>query len=93
MTNNPNDPETIPVTPAEKRAMYERHLAKANAAVAEGEGHLKKQRTIVAQLTADGRDVSEATALLNTLIETQAMHEEHRKTSLAEIDRLDEAPC
>jgi hypothetical protein len=87
MTNNQNDAQTVPVTPAEKRAMYEDHLAKANAALTEGEGHLMKQRAIVAQLTADGHDVSEATALLNTLIQTEAMHEQHRKTILAELDK------
>src|SRR5690349_6215326 len=31
MTNTPNERETVPVTPAEKRAMYEDHVSEATA--------------------------------------------------------------
>jgi hypothetical protein len=89
VTNDPNKPETVAVTPTEKRTMYLDHLAKGEAAIALGREHIAKQRAMVAQLQADGQDVSEAVDLLNTLLETQSMHEAHRETILSELKKLD----
>jgi hypothetical protein len=50
--------------PADKHEMHQEHLAQADAAIAEGNEHIAKQRAIMAPLQARGHDLSEATALL-----------------------------
>jgi len=68
--------------------MYLDHLTKWECAIALGHEHIAKQRAIIAQLESDGHDVSEAVDLLNTLLETQSMHEAHRETILSELKEL-----
>jgi len=69
-----------------KREMYVRHLAQAESAIALGREHIAKQRAIVAELQTAGHDISEATDLLDTLLTSQNMHEQHRAKILKELE-------
>jgi hypothetical protein len=89
---NENDQSPFAATPAEKRKMYEQHLAHAETAIAEGKEHIAKQRAVIARLQADGHDISQATALLETFLTTQRAHEEHRATIMKELEDINSGP-
>jgi len=55
------------------------HLAQAERHVAEGMVHLARQRALIAELTQAGHDSEEACAILDTLMETQLLHEQERE--------------
>lgn len=59
------------------------HLRQAEEHVALGERHIARQREIVAELEADGHDVTEPRRLLALFEEVQALHVQGR-------DRLQE---
>jgi len=60
------------------RAILARHLEQAERQVAEGKEHIATQEAVIAELVRDGHDASQARALLDTLLESQALHEQHR---------------
>ncbi len=60
------------------RTMLLGHLAKAKEHVALGEGHVRKQRELIAKLQRDGHDVTEAKKLLARFEDLLAMHKEDR---------------
>ena len=62
----------------EPREMVERHLAEAEKAVVDGRVRIASQVQIIADLKRGDHDTTAAEALLNTLMETQRLHEEHR---------------
>jgi hypothetical protein len=55
-----------------------KHLAEAEAQVAQGLRHVADQRDVVEQLERDGHDSTTARDLLVTLLRSQQLHEEHR---------------
>jgi hypothetical protein len=61
------------------------HLAQAEQHISLGKQHIARQESIIAELERDGHDVTVAKGLLATLLKTQAAHEEHRRTILAEL--------
>jgi hypothetical protein len=63
------------------------HLRKADADIVKGRERIERQQALVARLKRDGHDVSAAMALLQTMQETLAVMEEHRRTILAELRR------
>jgi hypothetical protein len=65
------------------RSLIEEHLAQANRHVAEGEGHVTKQRELVAQMERDGHDTTEALKLLGHFEELQELH-------IADRNRIEE---
>ena len=68
------------------------HLAQAEQHISLGREHIAKQKSIIAELERDGHDVALANRLLATLLETQAAHEEHRRTILGELGLYQPAP-
>lgn len=67
------------------RKLEQQHLQEAERHVAEGREHINKQRQIIAELERDGHDTSTARELLETLEQSQRMHEEHRAHIKAEL--------
>ena len=63
-----------------------RHLEQAERHVAEGRALIEKQEHVIAKLEHEGLDATEATRLLETLLDTQALHEQHLKTIQAEME-------
>ena len=63
------------------RALIEDHLAQAERHVSEGEGHIARQREIVATLEHDGHDTVAARATLAQFEDVQRLH-------VADRDRL-----
>ena len=55
-----------------ERAERAEQLAKARAAVAEGDASLEHQRELIARLKREGRDITEAQVVLDALIKRQA---------------------
>jgi hypothetical protein len=76
--------DRLNVTPAE-RAMAERHLAQAEAAVRLGRAHIERQCEIILELERDGHDFGQAKDLLATFRDVQTQHEVHRDRLLAEL--------
>ena len=62
----------------EPRETVARHLAEAEKAVTEGRVHIAHQVQIIVDLKRGDHDTAAAEDLLNTLIETQRLHEQHR---------------
>jgi len=60
------------------RRLLEEHLAMAERHVAEGEGHLLRQRQLVSDLRRGGHDTTESEKFLAQLEALQVMHLEHR---------------
>ena len=60
------------------RRMAQEHLAQAERAVEIGLKHLARQKQIVAAFSGVGPGRASAEALLKTMLESQALHEEHR---------------
>jgi hypothetical protein len=61
------------------------HLAEAQQHVAQGQERIQKQRAIIADLERDGHDTGQASALLKTLLNIQALHEQRRDRALREL--------
>ena len=75
--------------------MIEEHLALAQRHVMEGEGHVQKQRDIVAELERDGHDTTQARELLRTFEELLGEHYDDRarlEFQLAESTRVRSRP-
>jgi hypothetical protein len=49
-------------------------------------GHLAKQRALLAEMLAEGEDVSQFEELLATLEDTQLLHVQHRDRLRRELD-------
>src|SRR5215471_2286954 len=62
----------------DRRALLQR-LAQAERHIAEGMVHLARQRALIAELTRAGHDSEEACVILDTLMETQLLHEQERE--------------
>jgi hypothetical protein len=60
------------------RATLPRHLEDAERQVAQGKDYLAKQEAVIAELARDGHGTAPARALPDTLLESQALHEQHR---------------
>jgi ribosomal 50S subunit-associated protein YjgA (DUF615 family) len=60
-------------------------LAQATEFARRGRAHVARQRQIVGDLARDGHDTAVAVALLKTLEETQALHEESGRPLDAEL--------
>jgi len=76
---------------AEDRAVVERHLAQAEAAIKEGTRHVQRQREIVASLQVDGHNPRQAEELLAIFEETLASHIEGRNRLRKELDEARDA--
>lgn len=61
------------------------HLDEADRQIAQGRAHIDKQRAIIADLERDGHDTTQASALLETLLESQRLHERRRATILRQL--------
>jgi hypothetical protein len=70
------------------RQMLERHLAESEKDVVEGRVHIANQIRIIEDLKAGGHDTTVAEALLNTLMETQRLHENYRDRLRRELGRV-----
>ncbi len=66
----------------------EKHLAKAERDIADGEERIARQTAIAGRLQAGGQDAKAAEALLRTLRETLAVWKDHRDEILRTIARL-----
>ena len=67
------------------RAMIRDYLALAGRHVAEGERNIAEQREIIAELERDGRDTTQARALLEQFEELEVLHIEGRDRLLKEL--------
>lgn len=70
------------------RAMLLRHLAEAERHVAEGDRHLGRQREIIVQTEAAGRDSQLARDVLATMELSQASHISGRARVIRELEQL-----
>jgi hypothetical protein len=68
-----------------ERAMELRHLEKAQTDIAKGRKRIERQIQLVERLGRDGHDQSTATALLETMLQTLAVMEEHRLIIVKEL--------
>lgn len=68
------------------RALAERHLAKAEAAVSKGRQLIGKQLARIAELERDGHDSAQALELLRLFRDIQTQHEVHRNRLRAELN-------
>ena len=69
------------------RTVLLNHLALAEQHVAQGERHLSRQREIIAETEAAGRDSALARELLHTFEATQATHMADRDRLLRELSQ------
>jgi hypothetical protein len=60
----------------------QQHLAQTERHIARGEVHLARQRALIAELDRAGHDTEEARAILDSLMETQVLHEQDRERLL-----------
>jgi hypothetical protein len=60
------------------RQLLQQHLGMVERHVVEGDGHVMRQRELVAKLERTGRDTTHAKMLLRQFQELQALHIEHR---------------
>ena len=60
------------------RATLVRPLEDAERQVAQGKDYIAKQEAVIAGLARDGHGTAQARGLLDTLLESQAVHEQHR---------------
>jgi hypothetical protein len=60
----------------------QQHLAQAERHIARGVVHLARQRELIAELDRTGHDTEEARAILDTLMETQVLHQQDRERLL-----------
>ena len=57
----------------------QQHLAQTKRHIARGEVHLARQRALIAKLDRAGHDTEEARAILDSLMETQVLHQQDRE--------------
>jgi hypothetical protein len=69
------------------RAVEEEHLRKAEADIAEAHARIERQRTLLARLEMQGHDTATAKSVLQTMHETLALMEQHRRLILQELSR------
>ncbi|MGY8639302.1 hypothetical protein RAD15_43270 [Bradyrhizobium sp. 14AA] len=67
------------------RNLILRSLAIAERHVLQGKSHLAKQQALVAKLDRDGRDTTDALALLSNMRETQRLRISERDRLLAQL--------
>jgi hypothetical protein len=67
------------------RELNLKHLEQAERRIAEGKDHIARQEGIIARLVSRGHDTSEAEVLLATLLNSQRLHEQHRRSILGEL--------
>jgi hypothetical protein len=67
------------------------HLAQAERHIAEGVVHLARQRALIAALDRAGHDSEEARAILDTLMETQIIHEQDHERLLRLVSQPEAA--
>jgi hypothetical protein len=60
----------------------QQHLVEIERHIARGVVHLARQRELIAELDRAGHDTEEARAILDSLMETQALHQQHRERLL-----------
>jgi hypothetical protein len=72
------------------REMLLRHLDQNERHLAQGVEHIAKQRLLVEELARHGHDTTVANELLNTLLESQRLHEQDHARILRE---LGDGPC
>jgi len=65
--------------------LLRQHLEMADRQIAEGNKRIAKQKAIIAELKRDGHDIRKAEGLLQTLLDSQALHETHRRTILEQL--------
>jgi hypothetical protein len=75
----------------DERGMIERHLAQAQTHVIQGEGHIARQKVILADMERDGHEDAayQARELLATFELTQQSHVRDRDRLRAELAALD----
>jgi hypothetical protein len=66
------------MTRVEERRLAKRHLPEAEKLVGLGRKHIFHQQRIIEELRNVDQDTIAAEQLLNALVETQMLHEEHR---------------
>ena len=66
----------------------EQELAQAEDWARQGRQQVEHQRRVVAILERDGHDTAQARALLDTLLETQALHEDGVRRLVRELETL-----
>jgi hypothetical protein len=62
------------------------HLAMAERHVASGEGHLRRQETLIGELDRGGHGTTDACAILATMRQTQELHVQDRDRILRELE-------
>jgi hypothetical protein len=67
------------------RAVEEEHLRKAEANIAQGRDRTERQTLLVARLEVHGHDVTAANSVLQTMRQTLAVMEDHRRLILSEL--------
>src|SRR5215475_14165265 len=60
------------------QAELQQHLAQTEQHIAQGVAHLARQRALIVELGRAGHDTEEARAILDSLMETQVLHEQGR---------------
>jgi len=70
------------------RETIQRHLDQAERLVAEGVLRIERQKRLIAELERDGHAAADAKRLLETLLDSQAIHEAHLRMVRAELRRL-----
>jgi hypothetical protein len=63
------------------------YLATCDGRIAQGQENITRQNVVIATLSANGHQTRLANALLQSIRDTQRLHEDHREYLLAEIDR------
>jgi len=61
------------------------HLVMTDRQIADGIRQIERQRAILAQFERGGQDTRAPRALLETLLQSQALHEEHRRRILQQL--------
>ena len=64
------------------QGVLQQHLAQAERHIAQGVVHLARQRVLIAELHRAGHATDEARAILDSLMETQVLHEQDRERLL-----------
>jgi hypothetical protein len=66
-------------------ALLAKHLEDAERQVVLAKEHIARHEAVIADLERDGHDTTQARTLLETLLESQALHEQHRGWLLRQI--------
>ena len=74
--------------PAMDPAALQRHLAQAERHAAEGKRLVARQETLIADSHQRGHDIADARKVLDTLRDTQAIHEDDVRRLRNELDAV-----